>query len=100
MGYKIVADSSANLYEIEGVNYTTVPLKITTAIGDFVDKEGIELKKMVDYLLLPKTNHLLPAQVSGIGFRPFRVKKRFMRLLLPALFLAASTPLSRLEMPI
>lgn len=45
MGYKIVADSSANLYEIEGVNYTTVPLKITTAIGDFVDKEGIELKK-------------------------------------------------------
>ncbi len=54
MGYKIVADSSANLYEIAGVNYTTVPLKIHTKIGEFVDQKGIELKKMVDYLYTTK----------------------------------------------
>ncbi|MGI6608654.1 MAG: DegV family protein [Erysipelotrichaceae bacterium] len=54
MGYKIVADSSANLYEIDGINYTTVPLKIHTSIGEFVDKKGIELKKMVDHLYTTK----------------------------------------------
>jgi len=75
MGYKIVADSSANLYEIEGVNYTTVPLKITTAIGDFVDKEGIELKKMVDYLFTTKDKSSTSCPSVGDWLQAFQGEK-------------------------
>ncbi len=50
MKYKIVADSSANLYEIEGVDFTSVPLKIITDEREYVDVKGTNLAEMVDYL--------------------------------------------------
>lgn len=72
MGYKIVADSSANLYEIAGVNYTTVPLKINTEIGEFVDEKGIELKKMVDYLYSTKEKSSTSCPSIGDWLKAFK----------------------------
>lgn len=51
MKYRIVADSSANLYKIEGVDFfASVPLKIITSEREFTDTEGTDLAEMVDYL--------------------------------------------------
>ncbi|MGI6509604.1 MAG: DegV family protein [Erysipelotrichaceae bacterium] len=75
MGYKIVADSSANLYEIAKVNYTTVPLKINTEIGEFVDQKGIELKKMVDYLYTTKEKSSTSCPNIGEWLKAFEGEK-------------------------
>ncbi len=50
MKYKIVADSSANLYEMEDVDFTSVPLKIITDEREYTDRKGTDLEKMVSYL--------------------------------------------------
>ncbi|MGN1343386.1 MAG: DegV family protein, partial [Traorella sp.] len=50
MNYKIVSDSSSNLYEIEGVEYTTVPLKIITQEREYVDEKGLDIDGMIDDL--------------------------------------------------
>ncbi len=44
---KIVADSSANLFEYEGIDYTTVPLKIRVDNNEFVDDENLKLEDMI-----------------------------------------------------
>ena len=50
MKYKIVADSSANIYEREGTNYTSVPLKIVTSEREYSDVKGMDIAEMVSYL--------------------------------------------------
>lgn len=50
MKYKIVTDSSANLYEMEGVDFTSVPLKVITDEREFADVKGTDLAEMVDFL--------------------------------------------------
>lgn len=50
MNYKIVADSSANVYEKENINYTSVPLKIVTSEREFPDVKGTDIAEMVSYL--------------------------------------------------
>ena len=50
MNYKIVADSSSNVFQMEGLNYTTVPLKIVAGDREFVDNAELNLQEMVDYL--------------------------------------------------
>lgn len=47
MDYKIVSDSSSNVYEIEGVNYTTVPLKIITQEKEYVDTQNLDVNGMI-----------------------------------------------------
>ncbi len=47
MNYKIVADSSSNYYELPGVSYTTVPMKIIAGDREYVDKPGLDLQGMV-----------------------------------------------------
>ena len=46
MGFRIVADSSANVLSIEGVNYTTVPMKVIAA-KEYVDDQNLDLAGMV-----------------------------------------------------
>lgn len=46
---KIVADSSANLLELSGVDFASSPMKIITSDGEFVDDERLDLESMVDY---------------------------------------------------
>lgn len=50
MNYKIVADSSANIFHMEGLNYTTVPMKIVAGDREFVDNDALDLQEMVDFL--------------------------------------------------
>lgn len=50
MKCRIVADSSANVYEREGVDFVSVPLKIVTAEREFVDVKGTDIAGMLSYL--------------------------------------------------
>ena len=50
MNYKIVSDSSSNLFHMSGVDYTTVPLKIVAGEHEWVDNENMDLENMVTTL--------------------------------------------------
>lgn len=50
MKVKIVADSSANMHTLEGVEFSSAPLTIRTADREFVDNESLDVLEMVDYL--------------------------------------------------
>ena len=50
MKFMIVADSSANIFRVDGLNYATVPMKIVAGDQEFVDNEGLNLQEMVDFL--------------------------------------------------
>ena len=47
MNYKIVSDSSSNLFSLPGVDYTTVPLKIVAGDKEWVDNADMDLVDMV-----------------------------------------------------
>ena len=49
MAIKIVSDSSSNVFSLEGVNYTTVPMKVI-AQKEYVDAPGLDLAGMVEDL--------------------------------------------------
>ena len=49
MAIKIVSDSSSNVFSLEGVNYTTVPMKVI-AEKEYVDAPGLDLAGMVEDL--------------------------------------------------
>ena len=85
MGYKIISDSSSNLYEIEYQLYNG-SFKIHTEIGEFVDQKGIELKKMVEYLYTTKEKSSTSCPNIGEWLKAFEGEKKFMRLLFPAIF--------------
>lgn len=44
---KIVADSSSNVFTLETVPFSRVPLKIITAQAEYVDDENLDVKNMV-----------------------------------------------------
>jgi len=50
MNYKIVSDSSSNLFSLEGMNYQSVPLHIIVADKDFVDNTDVNLEEMQNTL--------------------------------------------------
>lgn len=50
MNYKIVSDSSSNVFILPGVDYTTVPLKIVAGKNEWVDNADLDLAAMVDGL--------------------------------------------------
>ena len=50
MDLKIVSDSSSNVFHVEGVNYTTVPLKIRAGEKEYVDTPELDLLGMVNDL--------------------------------------------------
>lgn len=50
MNYKIVSDSSANLLNLEGVNFQSVPLHIIVADKDFEDNADVDLNEMQNSL--------------------------------------------------
>lgn len=54
MNFKIVSDSSSNLLALEGVPYTTVPLKIITAQREYVDDASLDVSEMVHDLCTVK----------------------------------------------
>ena len=50
MRYQIVSDSSSNIFRMEGVSYTTVPMKIIAGEKEYVDTEALDVRSMVDDL--------------------------------------------------
>ena len=50
MNYIIAADSSANLLRAEGMNYTSVPLKIVAGEKEYVDDEKLDTQLMLSEL--------------------------------------------------
>lgn len=48
MNCKIVSDSSSNRFHIEGIPYTTVPLKVVTQAKEYVDDEHLDVSEMVN----------------------------------------------------
>ena len=51
MIYKLVADSSANVYSMP-LNYANVPLTINTANDEFVDDGTLDVADMVERIRL------------------------------------------------
>ena len=47
MNYKIVCDSSSNIFAIPGVPYTTVPMKVVAGEKEYVDDARLDLHGMV-----------------------------------------------------
>ena len=54
MKFKLVADSSANLFTMPGVEYTSVPMKIITTQAEYVDEPALDVAAMVDALKVTK----------------------------------------------
>ncbi len=50
MSIKIVSDSSSNVFSIEGLNYTTVPMKVIAGPHEFIDTPALDLQNMVETL--------------------------------------------------
>lgn len=50
MKRKIVADSSCDILELEGIAFESVPLTISTDEKSFVDDENLVIDEMLDYL--------------------------------------------------
>lgn len=50
MKYKIVTDSSANLQDLSGVDFSNVPLKIVAGDREFVDNSALNTLEMLDFL--------------------------------------------------
>jgi len=47
MRYQIVSDSSSNVFEIAGVSYTTVPMKIIAGAREYIDTTALDVGGMV-----------------------------------------------------
>jgi len=47
MKYRIVADSSSNVYEMEGVDYAYAPLKIVAGENTYIDEKDMDLDAMI-----------------------------------------------------
>lgn len=50
MNYKIVADSSANVFTMPGVAFSGVPMKIITAQAEYVDTPELDVAAMVEQI--------------------------------------------------
>lgn len=50
MEYKIVMDSAGDLLEMEGAEFSNVPLKILAGDREFVDDATTDVEEMVDYM--------------------------------------------------
>ena len=50
MKVKIVADSSANVHTLDGIDFASAPLTIRTADREFVDNASLDILEMVEYL--------------------------------------------------
>ena len=50
MSIKFVSDSSANLYSLEGVDFKSADMVISTDEKEYRDNENLDVKQMVDDL--------------------------------------------------
>ena len=50
MNYKLVMDSSANVYSFDGIDFASAPLKILAGDREFVDNDPAVVPEMVEFL--------------------------------------------------
>ena len=50
MSIKLVSDSSANLYSLEGIDFKSADMVISTDEKEYRDNENLDVKQMVDDL--------------------------------------------------
>ena len=50
MNYRIVSDSSSNVFTLPGVNYCTVPMKVRVGANEYVDTPELNLTEMIEDL--------------------------------------------------
>ena len=48
MNYKIVSDSASNLFALDGVPFSAVPLKVITTQAEYVDDPSLDVEAMVN----------------------------------------------------
>lgn len=54
MNFKLVADSSANVFSMPDVAYSSVPMKIITTQAEYVDTPALDVKGMVEQIRVTK----------------------------------------------
>lgn len=54
MTYKLTADSSANIFTMADMAFTSVPMKIITAQAEYVDEPGLDVAQMVAQIKVTK----------------------------------------------
>ncbi len=47
---KIIADSSSDVFAMDGMSFASAPLKVITEEREFIDNEQLDVAEMVDYL--------------------------------------------------
>jgi DegV family protein with EDD domain len=50
MSFRIVADSSCDIFQLEGIDFTSVPLKISTDNREYIDDEHLNIENMINEL--------------------------------------------------
>ena len=50
MKYRIVSDSSSNVFHMEDIDYRTVPLKVIMNEGEFFDDERTNVERFLSVL--------------------------------------------------
>lgn len=50
MGFRVVADSSCDIFMMDGIDFLSVPLKISTDDKEYIDNEELDVLDMIEYL--------------------------------------------------
>ncbi len=79
MKYRIVSDSSSNVFHIEDIDYRTVPLKVIMNEGEFFDDERTNVERFLSVLKRTKEKHPLHVQMPMSGQVHLMVPIRFLR---------------------
>ena len=77
MKYKIVADSSSNVYERTDIDYSCVPLKILTSEKEYSDVKGTDITEMSPIYRAIKVNPVPPVPIYKIGWRHSMMQSLF-----------------------
>ena len=76
MCYKIVSDSSSNVFAMEGFDYTTVPMKVITSEKEYIDTPDLDVLGMVNDLKAYKGKSGSSCPMSRSGWMPSATQSR------------------------
>lgn len=72
MNCKIISDSSSNIFALDGVDYTYVPLKIISSEKEYVDTPDLDVDGMIEDLKKskPPLPPPVPMRRNGVMLSP------------------------------
>ena len=77
---KIIADSSCDMNHIEGVNFTCVPLTISTDDKSFIDDETLNVAELLETLAIIKVVLIQRVQVLIPGLKHLKAGMKYTLL--------------------